>query len=344
MPLGFPTNPNPGDTYTIGNTTYVWNGSAWIISGSQSNVTGNIATFTGIVTITTTTQSTSTDTGGLVVFGGVGIGGNLNIGGSLNVIGSILGVGTGTAISLSTGTFETLFVTSSTNAFSTQSGALQVVGGVGVGGDMWIGGVLYAAGGTVLTTATFQAQLNQGDDIRLDVVTATNVVIINNTSTLQSVTTRGSTTTRALTVLNTTQSTSTVTGAVVISGGLGVGKRINAESLRIADAVFDSTQTLVNTTSSTVIDTFDITDFRSAKYLIQIDEGTGAGADFELIEILLVGDNNGTVWATEYGVVTSNGYLGDFNAEFTGTTVSLYFTAYAATNKTVKVLRTGMAA
>lgn len=344
MPLGLPTNPSIGSTYTIGNTTYVWNGSAWIISASQSNITGNIATFTGIMVITTTTQSTSTNTGGLVVLGGVGIGGNLNIGGQLNVIGGISGIGAGTSISLSTGTFETLFVTSTTNSISTQSGALQVVGGVGVGGDMYIGGVLYAGGGTVLTTSTFNAQLNQGDDIRLDVITATNVVIINNTSTLQSVTTRGSTTTQKITILNTTQSTSTITGAIVVSGGVGIGGRLNAESVRIADSVFDSTQTLVNTTSSTIIDTFSITDFRSAKYLIQIDEGTGAGADFELIEILLVGDNNGTVYATEYGVVTSNGYLGDFNAEFTGTTVSLYFTAYAATNKTVKVLRTGMAA
>jgi len=322
----------------------VWSGSAWIISSSQSNVTGNVATFTGIVYITTITQSTSTDTGALVVYGGVGVGGNVNIGGTLNVLGNIVGVGTGTAISLTTGTFETIIVTSTTNAVNTMSGALQVVGGVGIGGDVYIGGNFYSGGGTVLTTASFSAFLNQGDDIRLDVVTATSVVIINNTSTLQSVTTRGSTTTQKITILNATASTSTNTGAVVVTGGIGIGGRLNAESVRIADSVFDSTQTLVNTTSSTIIDTFSITDFRSAKYLIQIDEGTGAGADFELIEILLVGDNSGNVYATEYGVVTSNGYLGDFNAEFTGTTVSLYFTAYAVTNKTVKVLRTGMAA
>ncbi|NBP00433.1 MAG: hypothetical protein EBU90_09980 [Proteobacteria bacterium] len=344
MPLGFPSNPSPGDTYVIGSTTYQWNGSAWIIQSSQTSVLASQGTFTGIVTITTTTNSTSTDTGALIVYGGVGIGRDVNIGGTLTVYGSIIGIGVGTAISISTGTFDTIFVSSTTNAINTQSGAVQVVGGVGIGGDVYVGGVLYAAGGTVLTTASFTAQLNQGDDIRLDVVTATNVVIINNTSTLQSVTTRGSTTTQKITVLNTTQSTSTDTGALVVSGGVGIGGRINAESIRIADAVLDSTQTLVNTTSSTIIDSFDIGDFRSAKYLIQIDEGTGAGADFELIEILLVGDNSGNVWATEYGVVTSNGYLGDFNAEYTGTTVSLYFTAYAATNKTIKVLRTGMAA
>lgn len=344
MPLGFPTNPNPGDTYSIGNTTYVWNGSAWIISSSQSNVTGNVATFTGIVTIATVTNSTSTNTGALIVYGGVGIGLDVNIGGSLTVSGNITGVGTGTsAVNVTTGTFQTVLVTSTTNAINTISGALQVIGGVGIGGDVYVGGALYSGASPVLTTANFTATVLDGVDIDI-IDIGGGQLTFNNVSTLQSVTSRGSSTNQVISFLNTTPSTSTVTGAVVVTGGVGIGGRLNAESVRIADTIFDSTRTLVNTTSSTVIDTFSITDFRSAKYLIQIDEGTGVGADFELIEILLVGDNNGGVWATEYGVVTSNGYLGDFNAEFTGTTVSLYFTAYAATNKTIKVLRTGMAA
>jgi hypothetical protein len=129
----------------------------------------------------------------------------------------------------------------------------------------------------------------------------------------------------------------------VISGGVGVAKRVTCESLRISDAVFDSTQTLVNTTATTAIDTYSTTQFRSAKYLIQIDEGIGTNADFELREILLVADNNGHVWATEYGVVTSNGDLGTFAAEISGGNVTLYFTALSATNKTIKVLRTGIA-
>ena len=91
-----------------------------------------------------------------------------------------------------------------------------------------------------------------------------------------------------------------------------------------------------------MIDTFRTDEFRSAKYLIQIDEGTGPGADFELLEILLVVDNNGQAWATEYGVVTSNGYLGVMSAEVIGGNVGLYFLSFAPTNKVIKVLRTGM--
>lgn len=281
MPLGFPTNPNTGDQYTVGETTYEWSGYAWIrLSTSVINST--------------------------------------------------------------TGTFETVFVTSTTNATSVGTGALVVTGGASIGGDLWIGGTLFSSGSPVLTTASFNATVQDGVDIDI-VDTGGGILEFNNISTLKTVTGRGNTTTSQILFQNTSQSTSTTTGALVISGGIGVGKRINCESLQIADAVFDSTQTVVNTTATTAIDTYSLTQFRSAKYLIQIDEGIGASADFELREILLVADNNNSVWATEYGVVTSNGDLGTFAAEVSATNVLLYFTAYAATNKTIKVLRTGIA-
>lgn len=337
MPLGFPTNPTPGQTYTIGTKTYTWNGSAWLLtSGSATAVTATSVYATGTVTVANTTTSTGTNSGALVVQGGAGVGGDLYVGGN------VYAASTGSTINFTTGTFDQLFVTGTYDSDNTITGALQVVGGVGIGGDLYVGGQFFAGGGLVLTTASFNNSFNAGDDISLT-LTSGSVIVISNTSTIQSVTSRGNSTTNQLFVLNTTQSTSTDTGAVVISGGLGVAKRITAESLRIQDAVFDSTETLVNTTNPTVIDTYNVNEFRGAKYLIQIDEGTGPGADFELIEILLVADNDGNAWATEYGVVTSNGYLGEFDAEYVGGNVSLYFTAYNATNKTVKVLRTGMA-
>jgi hypothetical protein len=281
MSLGFPTNPNIGDQYTVGETTYEWNGFAWIkISGSISSAT--------------------------------------------------------------VGYFELLYVTSTTNATSTGTGALVVTGGASIGGDLYIGGTLYSSGAPVITTATFNATIQDGVDIDI-VDTGGGVLEFNNISTLQTVTSRGNTSTYQILFQNTSQSTSTTTGAVVISGGIGVGKRVNCESLQIADAVFDSTQTIINTTATTAIDIYSLTEFRSAKYLVQIDEGIGTNADFELREILLVADNNNHVWATEYGVVTSNGDLGTFAAEISAGNVILYFTADAATNKTIKVLRTGIA-
>jgi hypothetical protein len=246
-------------------------------------------------------------------------------------------------------TVETLIVTTTTNintGLGYINGGLQVYGGAWIDKDLFVGGVLYSSGQQVLTTSSFAGAVVGGIDI--DVVTSTGTATAatltwNNISTLQTVTGRGNTTNRPVFFTTSTESTATTNGAVVITGGLGVGKRINCESLRISDAVFDSTQTLVNTTATTAIDTYSTTQFRSAKYLIQIDEGIGTNADFELREILLVADNNGRVWATEYGVVTSSGDLGTFAAEISGSDVILYFTAFAATNKTIKVLRTGMA-
>jgi hypothetical protein len=286
--LNFPTNPAPGDRYTIGITTYEWNGDAWIIVNSGVLFASSLTVETLIVTTTT----------------------NINTGaGFIN-------------------------------------GGLQVYGGAWIDKDLFVGGVLYSSGQQVLTTSSFAGAVIGGVDI--DVVTSTGTATAasltwNNISTLQTVTGRGATTNRVIFFTNTSESTSTNSGGIVISGGVGVAKRVTCESLRIADTVFDSTQTLVNTTATTAIDTYSTTQFRSAKYLIQIDEGIGTNADFELREILLVADNNGQVWATEYGVVTSNGDLGTFAAEIVGSTVTLYFTAFTATNKTIKVLRTGMA-
>jgi hypothetical protein len=245
-------------------------------------------------------------------------------------------------------TVETLIVTTTTNINTGAgfiNGGLQVYGGAWIDKDLFVGGVLYSSGQQVLTSSSFAGAVVGGIDI--DIVSSTSgtdaVLTWNNVSTLQTVTSRGSSTNRVIYFTNTSESTSTNSGGIVISGGIGVAKRVTCESLRISDAVFDSTQTLVNTTATTAIDTYSTTQFRSAKYLVQIDEGIGTNADFELREILLVADNNGRVWATEYGVVTSNGDLGTFAAEISGNDVTLYFTAFAATNKTIKVLRTGMA-
>jgi|688.fasta_scaffold00326_4 hypothetical protein len=336
MPLGFPSNPQIGDTYVIGSTTYIWNGTAWLIL--RSNVSASTVNSTGTIITTSNSQSVNTTSGALIVSGGIGAGGNLYIGGN------IVSTSTNSTIIYSSGSFETLYVTSGIPSTNTSSGALVVTGGAAISGDLYLGGILYSGGQPVLTSSTFAEGFQDGDDI--DIVTESTgtmtYLIINNISTLQSVTDRGNSTTNIIKVLNTTNSTTTDTGALIVSGGIGLGGRLNAESIQIADAVLDSTKTLVNTDDPTIIDSYNTQQYRGAKYLIQIDEGTGSGADFELIEILLVADNNGNVFATEYGVVTSNGYLGNFDTEFVGGVVNLYFTANTATNKTIKVLRTGI--
>lgn len=213
---------------------------------------------------------------------------------------------------------------------STTTGALVVAGGIGIGGAINAGSTSTINGAEIITTAT----INQ-------YAPAPN---------LQRVTDVGNTTTNQVIILNTTESTSTTTGALLVEGGIGVGGdiwvegRLTSESVKIMDAVFDSTLMLVNTTGTVVIDSYSVDLFRSAKYLIQIDEGDGPTADFQTIEILLLVDNVGTVYATEYAVLTTNGEMGEFEADVqVDDIVRLYFTPYYPTAKTIKVLRTGLA-
>jgi fibronectin-binding autotransporter adhesin len=235
--------------------------------GGNFSVTGT-SVLTGITRVSNGTNSAGTDSGALVVDGGAGFGGNVNVGGNIfvagvinaTVVGSIstatnLTAGATGAIPVQTafgvtsfinpgaaGTIltsrgtgaipayqNTLTLAGNTNASSTNTGALQVVGGIGVGRDAWIGGDLYVSGNQVVTTGTIGGLANltvitAGTDTAVS--TATGNITIWNTSTLASVTDRGGITTTALVFENQTQSTSTISGALVISGGLGVGKNV----------------------------------------------------------------------------------------------------------------------
>jgi hypothetical protein len=171
--------------------------------------------------------------------------------------------------------------------------------------------------------------------------------------TLQTVTNAGFTTTNKINITNSIESTSTNTGALTIAGGVGIGKdltvggTIYSEHVQIADSVFDSTSTAVTTAVSTVIDYYPVTQFRTSKYLVQIDDPSTDS--FQTSELLLLVANtasNYTTWMTEYATVKNNGVLGAFQSQIVsinGTPVAqLLFQASQATSKTVKVLRIGM--
>jgi hypothetical protein len=335
MALGFPTNPHTGDTYILGNKIYTWNGVGWALS-ANSPTTISILTAT-VATVTTATNSTSTNTGGLVVLGGVGVGKDVTVGGNLTVVGTATVAGaqvitTATLAQYNTSTLQTvtdhgntttriISILNTTSSVSTTTGALTVVGGVGIGGNVNIGGILTVAGAP--------GDIHGVRNITAQTITATSGIYIASTA----------------------SSTSTTTGALVIAGGVGIGGDVNiegvmsSESVKIHDAVMDSTLVLINNTATTVIDAYPISKYRSAKYLIQIDEqNLGVSARFQVIEILLLIDNNGSVFATEYGQLTTMGALGDFAAGLdTNNNVALYFTPYQATQKEVVVLRTALA-
>lgn len=123
-------------------------------------------------------------------------------------------------------TTNQLIINNTTPQVGSGTGALIVMGGAYIDKDLLVGGSFYANGQAVLTTASFASGLNSGTDIQVILNTETNVVTFNNTSTLQTVTGRGSTTTNIVHFANTSNSTSTQTGSLYASGGIGVAKDV----------------------------------------------------------------------------------------------------------------------
>jgi len=209
--LNFPQNPNVGDTYTLGNRTWVWNGYGWQI---KSSVTSFDPFTANRVIVTTSTNSTGTNSGGLVVYGGAGIGQDLYVGGD------IVGRHNITA----TNNVAILGTTSSTN---TTTGALTVAGGVGVGGSIYAS-AMFDQGSRVVTLQTLGnygvTALFAGTDTAVS--SSTGQVTVWNTSTFQTVTDRGNSTTNTIYINNLNDSVSTNTGALQVAGGVGIGSNL----------------------------------------------------------------------------------------------------------------------
>jgi hypothetical protein len=94
-------------------------------------------------------------------------------------------------------------------------------------------------------------------------------------------------------------------------------------------------QTSANTptTANTVVDTFDKTVFRTAKYLIQIK----ANSQFHATEVLVMHDNT-TAYLTEYATIFSNNDLGNVYANVNGANVELIVSPLYS-NSTINTVR-----
>jgi hypothetical protein len=120
--------------------------------------TGNSTAASGTGTTTTfvisnTTPSSSISSGALVVQGGAGIAGTLNVGGNIYANAYFSnGVPVNNIYWNGGAITSTLYVNNFTVASNTSSGALQVSGGAGIGGNVYIGGGITATNLTVNST------------------------------------------------------------------------------------------------------------------------------------------------------------------------------------------------
>jgi hypothetical protein len=244
---------NSGGSYTISGAGTLNLGAPTIVAGNA--VGGNIFRFAGIAG-GTTNITTDVQTGVMNVFTGMTTGA-INMGGA----------GGGK-----------LVIAFTTTAVSTQTGALQVRGGAGISGDLYVNGIANVGGALVWTTATLtnNNQLTNGANYLtsatiglygvssiqagsgISVSANTGSVTVSSTDTLLSVTNRGAITSNAVQITNTSQSASTnsgqallVTGGVGIGGSLYVGSSLNVigNTYLTGDLYIDGTQTYVNATN-----------------------------------------------------------------------------------------------
>jgi len=229
-------------------------------------------------------------------------------------VGTNTWIWTGSAwISYTSSSFTPVQVTTATSSNSPVTGSLVITGGVGISGGVNISGTATINGSAILTTATIS---------------------------LQQVTSFGNSTTYRVSFLNTSDSISTITGAVTIEGGLGVGGNIYASSLQVPYADFISNITSTSVTSLVAIDSYPISHYRCAKYIVQIDDNP----NYEALEILTLHNGSSVAVATEYGKIWNNYDLGVWTVQIISSNLTLYFAATTATNKTITFLRTALTA
>ena len=158
--------------------------------------------------------------------------------------------------------------------------AVTVSAGTGLVG----GGTINGTSGTVTLTNTGVLSVVVGTDTAIS--TSTGNVLIWNTSTLQSVSDRGAATTNAISITNLTSSTSSTTGALIVSGGVGVGKDIQVEGNVYSNGGSPYYNRLLYTPQVTVNAT-PPTDPRIGDFWIDPTEG---------VEYQLVPNGTSTIW------------------------------------------------
>jgi hypothetical protein len=226
---------NVGGNLNINNNMLVYNTAQF---NEQVTVLGNLnsANYTnlyGITNLTNTTQSTSTTTGALVVSGGVGIGANVNVGGNINIS-------------------NIARITNTTQSTSTTTGALVVSGGVGIASNVNVGGNVNFLGNLYQNGSLFTSGINSS---YVDTNINSNVSTLNSSISTKFNTSGGSITGQT-TITDTTQSNSVSTGALVISGGVGIAKNLNVDG---ALKIYNNIQpVLVDYSSSGVYDNMEI--------------------------------------------------------------------------------------
>jgi len=109
--------------------------------------------------------------------------------------------------------------------------------------------------------------------------------------------------------------------------------------LLLPQTKFDNLYVNTSVTTSVVLDSFFLADFRAGEYLISIKDNNANA--FQMSKLLILHDG-GIATMTEYGTIVTNTNIGVFTASTNATHALLNYTAGATNNTSIKVTRTLM--
>ena len=322
-----------GSTHTF-NIPIASTGSTGLVSTLAQSFAG-IKTFTNDTVISSSTVSTSTSTGALTVTGGVGIGGSLYTGTSNadSISGVVLNNGV-----ITTGSWSATAVTArygGTGNTSYTLGDLLVGAGstfikLPVGINSYVlnadsskpSGIGWTTV-TPLTVSDTPPASPKNADLWFNSVDGGLLVYYSDVDTNQWVEIAlgsGIDLTQPVHITNTTASTSTTTGALIVDGGAGFASTIYAPVISI-NGIYDQISSTL-TTSSTTVDqvamSLGSTVYRTLKLNVQMTSSTS----YHSQEILMVHDGT-LVYMTEYAIVNNGSILSTFDADISGGNIRL---------------------
>jgi len=343
------------------------------VTAIQSNSGIQISTSTGVVSISNVGVTSITGTSGQIVA-------------STSTGAVVLSLPYG--LSFTTSSVNTLYITGQQPSVSTITGALQVVGGIGVGSSIFVGSTATIQGSIFrkgdISAANWAAStvgigLSIGDATYTETAATgsyiSNQLAINSfgiptlsnsagpisygdaaTVYIASAPVAGTNSSiitpwslyindGRVKIGSTATSNSITSGALVVGGGIGAGGNIIAAGtgqfagagVSVGNVLISSITNSTNSLITQNIDSYNANFFRSAKYFIQAVSSSGV----HITEISLM-HNGINVYKNEYGISTTNGELGAFDANFSTGLVTLTFTPYSTATINLTISRTAL--
>ncbi len=317
-----------GSTHTF-NLPIAGTGATGLVSTLAQSFAG-IKTFTNDLIVSSSTVSTSTSTGALTITGGVGIGGSLFTGTSSpdSISGVVLNNGVITSGSWSA-TAITARYGGTGNTNYTLGDLLVGAGSTFIKLPVGINGYVLSAdssrpsgiGWTSVSAVTVSPTVPSSPknaDLWFNSEDGGLLVYYQDTDTSQWVEIAlgsGVDLTQSVHITNTTDSTSTSTGALIVDGGVGVAGTVFASSFSVNGVYDQVSSTLVTsaTTANQVALTLDASSFRTAKMFVQVT----SGSNYHSQEILMVHDGS-QVYMTEYAMVNTGAIGSTFDGDISG--------------------------